>query len=83
MFFAYDKTAAPIKGVTKEQIVTHVINGGTVDICTCLKAWRINKRALDRWNKAGYELIKEKNGSLYLGRGRHYDCIDGCHIIFN
>ena len=82
--FGSDKTqtAEPIQGVTKKQIYDHCNAGGSVYICTHLKSWLINKKAITRWENAGCELLKETAGSLYMGRGKHYDCIDYCHILF-
>ena len=66
-----------------QRILNHIENGGTVYICTPLRKTYINKKVNERFKKAGYELIKEKNNSLYLASGKKFVCIDYCDFIFD
>ena len=68
---------------TLKRIISHTNNGGTVFICTHLRAVKINKNVVSKWEKSGYDLFKIKNGSLFMARGKNFDCIDFCKIAFN
>ena len=61
--------------------ITEQVNAGrTVVIGTHYKAWEINKRTFDRFDKAGSQLFKTDTKSLYMARGKNWDCIDYCSI---
>lgn len=77
------KAAKTIKKISLSKILSHLKNGGSVDICTHTKAWRIKQKNIDQWNAVGISLLKENKGSLYMAYGKRYCCIDFCHIILN
>lgn len=85
MYFSHTDTpkASPIASTNLDEIMEHIRRGGTVDICTHLKVRRVTGKVLQRWERAGYDLFEVRDGSLYIGRGRHYDCIDHCRIILH
>lgn len=76
------KRAAPVKECPLQEIIQRIRSGETAMICTATRITPITKKTLEKWTAAGYELLKEKNGSYFMGRGRHYDCIDYCHIAW-
>ncbi len=61
-------------------IIEKIEAGFTVTISNHLRAWHLDLKILNRFRSAGHELIKGKGNSLYLARGRHFDCIDYCKI---
>lgn len=54
--------------------------GKTLYIVHCLGGWKITQKQVDSFEKAGYPVLKEKNGSLYAAKGKKYSCVDFCHI---
>jgi len=58
------------------QIVDHLTTGGAVQICTYLKVWQVERKHLAM-------LKMDSRGSVYLQRGKKWDCIDHCVIRFS
>lgn len=54
--------------------------GKSVYVRTMTKTTLIKQRHVDAWAKAGRQLLKTSGASLYMARGRHWDCIDYCQI---
>lgn len=54
--------------------------GATIYISTCLKSTKITSKNRAAWEKTGRPLLKVVKDSLYMGRGKTYDCIDYCDI---
>lgn len=50
--------------------------GRTVNLSTYLKTIQVTPRIAAEWDAAGRDLFKiGKDGCLYVGRGKQYDCI--------
>lgn len=60
-----------------------VARGQTVYVCTYTKKTMLNAKAFASFAKAGAVLLKVKGESLYMARGKAFDCIDGCQLIAN
>ena len=60
------------------EIVKTIESGKTVTISTAWKAWEITPRTWAKWVASGHSLLKVKGESLYMARGKAYDCIDLC-----
>jgi hypothetical protein len=58
------------------QITSHLAQGGAVQVCTYLKATQLEAKHLNM-------LKMDSRGSVYLQRGKHWDCIDHCAIRFS
>jgi hypothetical protein len=54
--------------------------GKTVYISTYTKTIRVTPATYSRSISAEYPLFKIKKQSLYIARGKHYDCIDHTKI---
>ena len=63
-----------------EMIMTALTDGKTVYVATYLRCAKITAKTLAKWAAAGIELFRVRDNSLYMGRGRSYDCIDYCAI---
>lgn len=63
-----------------EMIQSHINAGRTVFVSTALKSTRITPRTFANWARLGHELFKVKGDTLYMARGRSFDCIDYCAI---
>lgn len=57
-----------------------ILTGSTVFVCTATRAWKITPKTAAKWAEAGEPLFRVKGESLYLRRGRSWDCIDFCSI---
>lgn len=57
-------------------ILSAAKDGKTIVISTTYKAIQITQKNIDAWDKAGRSLFTVKGDSLYIGRGKYYDCID-------
>jgi len=65
------------------KILAHINDGGTVYIGTQIRMSKIDSKVVKSWEKSGYDLFKVgKSGSLYLARGKNYDCVDGCKFVY-
>lgn len=73
--------AKPAKNYTVEKLIGYVSAGGTVLICTAIRVWVINQKVVERWNRCGLPVLKDVNGSMYMGKGKNYTCIDFCGIV--
>jgi hypothetical protein len=58
-----------------QEILSHLSKGGAVQISTALKAFILKPKHKDR--------IKLQGESLYIARGKRWDCIDYCHFRFS
>jgi hypothetical protein len=74
--------AAEVAPATQESFGQRMLNavnekiaqGKDVFISTMTKSTKVNKKAVDNWNKAGKPLFKVgKDGNLYIGSGKRYD----------
>ena len=63
-----------------DQIIQHINKGRTVVISTCTRAAKIDTKVINRFKNVGRELFKVDGNSLYMSRGKHYDCIDYAKI---
>lgn len=50
----------------------HLAAGRTIYIATALKAWKLSKKHA--------AMVKVSGESIYLQRGKNWDCIDYCQI---
>lgn len=64
------------------EILRRIEAGQTLYVCTYTRATRVTKRTLVSWRKSGLELFRADARSLYMARGRAWDCIDGCALRF-
>lgn len=61
-------------------IMDALMAGRTVYLQTSLKAIKISQRNVDQWANVGRPLLKVVGKSLYVARGKSYDCADYCAI---
>ena len=54
--------------------------GQTVYVMTARGAIQVTPRAAAKWEAAGRPIFKFANGSIFIGSGRRYNCIDYNHI---
>ena len=54
--------------------------GLTVYFRTYTRATRIDRKTVERFEKAGVKLLKVSGGSLWMASGRSYVCADLCGI---
>ena len=63
------------------KILAFIESGGTIIISTHLKHIEVTAKALRKFEKAGTQLFKtDSTGSLYIARGKAWDCIDHARI---
>ena len=60
-----------------EKIKNHFDKGGCVQVCTAYKAWLFKPKHKDM-----FKLSKDEK-SLYMQRGKNWDCINYCAIQFS
>lgn len=63
-----------------EKILEHLKLGRTIVISTYSKAGQVDQKSVDRFSKAGLPLFKVEGNSLFMARGKSYDCIDYCQF---
>ena len=63
-----------------EKLTAYLNEGKNIYLQTHLKTTKITKKNLDNWAASGRPLLKVNGKSLYVARGKHYDCIDYCQI---
>lgn len=61
-------------------IMDALMAGKTVYLSTHLKAITITQKGVDQWAAVGRPLLKVIGKSLYVARGKSYDCADYCAI---
>jgi hypothetical protein len=66
-----------------EAINKNLLAGKTVFIATYTKATKITPKTFKSWEASGHKLFKLAGNSLYMARGKKFDCIDYCSIVFN
>jgi len=66
-----------------DSMLAAIESGSVVYISTHTRSTKINKAALDRWTKAGLELLKASGESMYMASGRKFVCIDYCKITIS
>lgn len=64
------------------KIVDLINEGKTVYFSTALKSIEVNKKVIDKFNKAGYDLFKSDGKSMYIRQGKSFVCIDYCKITY-
>lgn len=68
---------------TLRRIAEHIANGGTVYVSTDLRSTSITPKTWKRWDDgATLFRIGKTSGSLYMARGRNWDCVDFCRFTF-
>jgi hypothetical protein len=66
--------ATAIKQVL-DNINNALSNGMTVRIATAMQYTDVTSKTVAKFNKAGYDLFKVSGKSLYIRRGKNWDCI--------
>ena len=61
-----------------EKINNAIEAGYTVRISTMTNYSDVNQKVVNRFRKAGYEVFKVAQDSLYMRSGKRWDCIDYC-----
>ena len=61
-------------------IMNALQNDCVVTVSTMTTTRALYFRTLKKFMEAGVPLMKVSDNSLYLARGKHYDCIDYCKI---
>ncbi len=65
----------------KLSLINEAIKAGrTVYICNHMKQVKVTPKTYKKWADSGYYLFKDDGQSLYMARGKNYDCIDYCAI---
>lgn len=64
------------------KLIELIENGYTVQFTNYLHSWAINIKTLNKFRKAGYELLKAKDDGIYMLSGKHYVCMNGCKITY-
>lgn len=54
--------------------------GSTVYLCTYTQAIKITPKNAAKWASANRPIVKVSGDSLWVARGRGYDCADYCAI---
>lgn len=62
------------------KILEAIANGKTVTFSTSMRIVPVNAKAVAKFKKVGHDLFKVKGDSLFIARGKHYDCVDGCKV---
>lgn len=57
-------------------IESNIAKGRTIMVSTATKAWEVSPKTAAKWAAAGATLFKVSGASLYMARGRGFDCID-------
>ncbi len=63
-----------------ELIESAIRENRTVYICSHTKQTKITPKTYQKWIDSGFELFKDDGKSLYMARGKNFDCIDYCAI---
>ena len=61
-------------------IVGALSEGKTVYVMTARGAIKVTPKVAAKWEASGRPIFKFAKGSIYIGAGRRYDCIDYNHI---
>lgn len=59
-----------------DQALLDVASGKTLYIQTCSKTWKVTKRTLENFNKAGIALFRCHNDDVWMLSGKKYLCIN-------
>ena len=63
------------------KLLEHIRAGGTINIINYAKHIKVTPKVLARFEKHGQKVFKtDSKGSLYIARGKAWDCIDYCRI---
>lgn len=69
----------------KKWIEKEISEGREVVIATHMRAWRIKKETLEKWEKYGGLLKDIENNVIgtetYIKIGKNWDCINYCSIV--
>jgi len=63
-----------------DAIIAAIESGKVVTVSTYTQSRAIYFKTLKKFREAGIPLFKVSDDSLYMARGKHYDCIDYCKI---
>lgn len=63
-----------------DKIMQAIQAGRTLYIGTYTRCTKIDAACVKRFEKVGASVLKASGNSLYVARGRNWDCIDGCAI---
>lgn len=63
-----------------EMIMSAIEAGKTVYVANYMHCYKITKKTLANWAKAGLDLFSVRGNCLHMRTGRQNDCIDGCAI---
>jgi hypothetical protein len=61
-------------------VITALAEGKTVYVMTARGAIKVTPKTATKWETTGRPIFKFAKGSLYIGAGKRYDCIDYNHI---
>jgi len=63
-----------------DKIIETLREGKTIYISTALRSYKITKKTLASWDKAGLQLFKAEGNSMYMASGKKFLCIDYCQF---
>lgn len=63
-----------------EKILETIRSGKTVYVRTTMHNIRLDRRALNRFEKGGHTLLKAIDDSMYMASGSKFVCIDYCQF---
>ena len=63
-----------------EKIMDIIRQGGAITISTHLKHIEVNSKTVAKFAKINAQIFKTVNDSLYIARGKNWDCIDYAKI---
>lgn len=65
-----------------EKILAIIASGKMVQFRSGLSCINVDAKTVKRFEKAGAELFKASGNSLYIARGRNWDCLD-MHMVYS
>jgi hypothetical protein len=65
------------------KIIETIKSGRTLVFSTHLKHVQVSPKTLAKWEASGHNLFKVSGNSVFMARGKNYDCIDGCKITIH
>ena len=63
-----------------EWIKERLSDGMTVYLQTALQATKVTKKNFDNFEEFGGMFKTDSNDSLYIRRGKNWDCVDYCRL---
>lgn len=71
-----------MNGATKIEKIMETINSGkTVQFRSGMSCINVDKKTVNRFKKAGAELFRSEGKSIFIARGRNWDCLD-LHAVY-